>query len=273
MALGRLSGLWRSVAPWYPAVAWIWFACAVVFVSTSIAHGIEGGTRGTIAVFLAWAIVREIAPRRFLPAALAPVAAVAFAIPVHTSIPACVAVLIAARVASRSTGIAPTWLDAAGVLALVAWCATQPAALPAALVLAAVTVATGRRSRLLRIVGAGGLVGALVIGSVEGTLVVHGGWDDHATAAVTIMGLAAVGAVWILLVPLPARLRARTDRTDESLYGTDVRTARFAVVGSVIATIVWTGTDGAFLLSSASAAILATALGGARVRAARRPVA
>ncbi|MCW2973909.1 MAG: hypothetical protein JWN72_2182, partial [Thermoleophilia bacterium] len=40
-------------------------------------------------------------------------------------------------------------------------------------------------------------------------------------------------------------------------------------VACVAATVAWTGSDGAFALSAACAALVATALGGARARPAR----
>ncbi len=266
----RISSLYRSVVPWHPATAWALSTSFAVFVSASIAHGISGGFRGGVAVFLAWAITRELAPRRAGASLLAPFAGVAFAIPGDTDLLSCVGVLLAARIASRSVGDAPTPFDCLALVPIAGWLATRPEGLPVALVLAAI-VFVQDHARRLRLTGALMLVVVLVVGSTEGTLTVRGGWDDPALAAQAIMLLAIASALILLVWPLPNRLRVRDDRRRGSLHGSRIRIARVVTIASVVAAIVWVGTSGAFALSSASAAIVAAALGGAGARAARTP--
>lgn len=268
MRLPRLSSLARSVAPWHPATAWALSTSAVVFVTAGLAHGVSGGFRGAVAVFLAWAITRELAPKRFLASMLAPFAGVAFAIPGDTDLLSCVGVLLAARIASRSMGDPPTTLDCIALVPIAAWLATRPEGLPVALVLAAVVFVQNHEQRF-RLTGALMLVVVLVVGSTEGTLTLRSAWEDPALPAQVLMAATAAAALVLLAWPLPRRLHVRDDRRRGHLRGARIRVARIATVAAVGAGVAWVGTSAMFELSSASAAVLAAALGGAGARAAR----
>jgi len=262
----RLTSLYRSALPVTAALAWIWCATGIVFVSAWISHGQAAGTRGALAVFLSWAITRELAPRRWLASALAPFAGVAFAIPADTDVLSCVVVLLAARVAARSVGDPPSRLDALLLIGLSAGVAMRPVGLPVALVLAAIVFsdASAPRSRLT---GTLMLIATLVVGSVEGTLTPRGGWDHHTLAAQVLMAVSCATAVVLIAWPLPKQLRVRDDRRRGRLRGTRIRAARIAVFAAVLASIPWIGTSAVFELSAASAALLAAGLGGAGARA------
>lgn len=266
----RISSLHRSVVPWHPATAWALSTSFAVFVSASFAHGISGGFRGGVAVFLAWAITRELAPKRAVASLLAPIAGVAFAIPGDTDLLSCVGVLLAARVAGRSAGDPPTPIDCIALVPIAGWLATRPEGLPVALVLAAI-VFVQDHDRRLRLTGALMLVVVLVVGSTEGTLTVRGGWDDPAFGAQVLMALAAACALVLLVWPLPRRLRVKDDRRRGFLHGARIRTARVVVVASIVASIAWVGSDAVLALSSGSAALIAAGLGGAGARPAREP--
>lgn len=264
----RVSSLYRTIVPRHPATAWALSTSFAVFVSASLAHGISGGFRGGVAAFLAWAITRELAPKRAVASMLAPFAAVAFAIPGDTDLLACTGVLLGARVASRSVGDPPTLLDCIALVPIVAWLASRPAGLPVALVLAAIVFVQDHERRL-RLTGLVLLVTAILVGSTEGTLTVRTAWEDPSLPAQVLLALATAAALVLLVWPLPRRLRVRDDRRRGQLYGARVRTARVVTVASVAAAIAWVGTSGAFELSSASAALVVAALGGAGARAAR----
>lgn len=266
--LPRLTSLARSVVPWHPATAWALAASTIVFVTAGISHGFDSGFRGAVAVFLAWAITRELAPRRFVASMLAPFAGVAFAIPADTDLLACVGVLLAARVASRSVGDAPTLLDCIALVPMAAWLATRPVGLPVALVLAAIVFVQDHERRL-RLTGVIMLIVVLVVGSTEGTLTVRFGWDDPSVAAQVLMAAAAAAALVLLVWPLPRRLKVRDDRDRGHLLGVRIRVARIATIAVVGAAIAWVGSSGMFELSAVSAAVLAAGIGGAGARAAR----
>lgn len=268
MQLPRLSSLGRSIAPWHPATAWALSTSFAVFVSASFAHGLSGGVRGAVAVFLAWAITRELAPKRFVASMLAPFAGVAFAIPGDTDLLACVGVLLAARIANRSVGDPPTLLDCIALVPIAGWLATRPVGLPVALVLAAIVFIQDHKRRL-RVTGSLMLLVALVVGSTEGTLTVRSAWEDPSLPAQVLMAATVAGALILLAWPLPRFLHVRDDRRRGPLLGARVRVARIATVAAVAAAVGWVGTSGMFELSSASAALLAAALGGAGARAAR----
>ena len=201
---------------------------------------------------------------------LMPLIAVPFAIPAETNVLACVVVLMAARLAARTVGDPPTLLDSVLLIGMAAWAATRDAGLPAALVLAAVMFVDTPRLRA-RISGAIALVAVLVIGALEGTLTMHPGWDDPVRAEQVLLIVLAIGAVRLVVTALPARVRVRDDRRRAWLVGTRIRSARVATVAAVLAAIAWTGIDGAFALSSVSAAILVVGLGGVKLRARRGP--
>jgi hypothetical protein len=265
----RISSIYRSVLPWHPATAWALTASTIVLVGAGVSHGIDAGTRGALTVFLAWAIVRELAPRRFLASALAPFAAVAFAIPANTDVLSCVGVLLAARIAARSTGAAPTLLDCLLLVPLAAWLATRPEGLPVALVLAAVTFIDEPVARV-RGAGVAMLVAALLVGSTEGTLTVRFAWEDgYALGTQLLFALLAASSILLVAWPLPRRLRVRDDRDRAHLRGTRIRAARVVVVAALLAQLAWTGSDGVLALSAACAAIVAAAIGGAGARSAR----
>lgn len=237
-------------------------------MATAIAHGTEAGLRAVVAVFLAWAIVREVAPKRALPSLLAPAAAIAFAIPGDVDLLACAAVLFTARVAVRSVGDPPTWLDCGLLVALAGWVALRPGGLPVALVLAAIMFADSPPARV-RIAGSAALLLTLLVGATEGTLTLRPEWHAPPVQAQLLLALTAIAAVILVARPLPAQLRVRDDRRRARLRGARVRAARIAVLASVLAAVAWTGIEGAFVLGSASAALLAAGIGGTRQRAAR----
>lgn len=268
--LRRISSLWRSVAPWHPATAWALGASTAVLVSAGIAHGAGAGLRGAVATFLAWAITRELAPKRALASALAPFAAVAFAIPAETDLRACFAVLLAARIASRTVGAPITRLDAVSLVVLSAWFAQHPAGLPCALVLAAVVFADAPRA-YARISGVLALAAAIVVGAVEGTITLRPEWGDVALQGQVLIALAGAATAWLVVAPLPERLRAKDATRRAHVSGVRVRTARVVTLASVLAAVAWVGLDGVFALSSASAALLAAGIGGATARPARTP--
>jgi hypothetical protein len=266
----HITSLYRSPAPTRLASAWALTAALIVFFSTWASHGVHGGIRGGAAVFFAWAIVRELAPNRPLPSLYAPFLAVAFAIPEHTDILACLAVVLIARIASRTVGARLTWFDYALLVPVAGWVATRPVGLPVALVLAAVIFVeeAGWRARAFGVLT---LAVVIITGSFEGTLTIKGGWDDPTGGRLVLIVVLALAAIRLVLTRLPVLVRVRDDRRLDWLRGANIRVARIAVVAALGATVVWVGTDGLFHLSAASAAVVAVGLGGVKLRARRNP--
>lgn len=262
----RISSLARTPAPWHPAVAWAWLASSIVLVTAGVSHGFDSGVRGAVAVFLGWAIARELAPRRAIASLLAPFAAVAFAIPGETNLLACAGVLFAARVGLRPAGRAPTTLDAVLLVGGAAWLAMRPIGVPVALVLAAVAFADPPPRRM-RFVGLAMLAATLGVGAIEGTLTARPEWNHPAVGSQVLLGLLLVAAVVLVAWPLPRRLRVRDDRRHgEPLRGARLRVSRIVTVAAIASAVAWTGSGAPFALSSASAAIVAAALGGRGAR-------
>lgn len=263
----RLTSLGRSLMPTRFAPSWALFATAVVFFSTWNSHGFDSGFRGGAAVLLAWAITRELAPARPLPSLYAPFLAVAFAIPADTDVVACVAVLFAARIASRTVGTPPTLLDCLAVPALAGWSAMTDPGLPAGLVLAAVLFVQGPLRT--RVGGLLALLAALSVGAVEGTLTVHFDWNELATGKWILLALLVLGALRLVVTRLPERVKVKDDRRIDWLRGANIRSSRAAVVAALVAVTVWTGSDGPFALSAVGAAVVVVGLGGVKLRARR----
>lgn len=264
-----MTSLARLLAPWHPAVAWALAAAAAVGIATAVSHGAHSGVRGALIVVLTWATVRELAPRRALPALLAPVAAVAYAIPERVDLLASLCVLLAARVASRSTGRSLTGVDCGVLVVLAGWAAARPAGLPAALVLAGVVFSSDGRARN-RSTGALVLVAALVVGSTEGTITIRADWAGSGTFGLALLVVAAIGSALLVATRLPARLRARDDRRREPLRGPRVHAARVAAVASVAAAALWVGRAGVFELGAVTAAVAVCGLLGRTVPSSSR---
>lgn len=142
MDIRTLSGLGRPLDFAYPTNRWIAGITVVVFLA---AWGLIGvGTeqwaaasadalRLALAVFLAWAVCRELDPDRDRSALAAAVlcAAALSILPLAAGaqeawspgIAECFVLLLALRVLNRTTGAPATLADAAGLLALGVWLA------------------------------------------------------------------------------------------------------------------------------------------------------
>lgn len=112
------------------AFAWQWSAGrdALALAPFSVAAG----------VFLAWAIGRELDPDDTSPAALAAVVVLPLMALGPPSLGSSAAMLMAVRIAVRTTGLSPQWIDGVGLVVAAAYLGTQSQTWPAlaALVLA-----------------------------------------------------------------------------------------------------------------------------------------
>ena len=129
--LRRLSGIARLLDFGYPSNLWIAAVSGVTLVVAVIWRGVASGDwiaaadigiRSALAVFLAWALCRELDPDRAAAALVAALLALGglplFGLP---GIGACVVLLLSVRVLNRSSGLPATWPDAAVLLGLAIW--------------------------------------------------------------------------------------------------------------------------------------------------------
>ena len=137
----HISGIARPLDFTYPGNLWIALSTGLTCAAVLLWNGVAGdGTGGSIggdwisatgvaaqaglAVFLAWAICRELEPDRAAAAVLASLLAMGAIVLV--GLPrtgACLVVLIAVRVLNRTTGVAATPLDMTVLLGLGVWAA------------------------------------------------------------------------------------------------------------------------------------------------------
>lgn len=88
--------------------------------------------RVLIGVFIAWAVSRELDPDEPASAVVAPLVALPFLLLGPPAIAASVAVLIAARITVRSTGLSPSWFDGVLLVGGSAYLGSQSEVWPAA---------------------------------------------------------------------------------------------------------------------------------------------
>jgi len=240
VAILLLSGAVGSIAAFVAGEGWL----------ESLAWGVLAGG----AAFLAWAIGREVDPDRASTAAIAaPLAAAAVAVG-RPSLWSAAAVLLAARVAVRSTGVAPKPVDLAMVAVVVAAAASSAVGVPAGLLAGGILVADRALARPAPVfVAAAGLVvvlAAVAIGAVRGTLAPDPAGFELGEAVVA--GLAGIGC---LAVFGPARPRSLGDLTAEPLVGSRLRAARIVTAAALVGAAAWAGGPGVVALAPAGAAL------------------
>lgn len=220
----RLSGLWRSLSPRNPhhlAMAGVSVAAAGVRFAVDLRAGdplgaaVPGAVNAGATVFLGWAAARELDPDHQAPALWAAAAAAALLASGPAPAGAMVAILFALRVASRSTGVAPTgpdlvflpllagavaatprgWIGGLAVAAAIAWDTALPQPAPARHRLAALAAATA----------------SVAVAAVAGTLGVRFVRPHAAQWAVLAAALAG------LLLARSYEPAARQDRGDSTV--------------------------------------------------------
>lgn len=218
------------------------------WVDVLVGVGVAAGSS-----LLAWATARELDHDRPGGATVAGVAAPLVALTVgEPAFLAGVALLMAARVALRSTGATPSWFELAALGGLAVIAAGPTGGWVAAMVLAVAISREG--SRPAGAVGWGRLIGG--VSAVVATAR-HLGWGDGfviggdqlAWAVVA----AAVGVAALLLLPRDVP-RAPCDHTELPPRGPDQFAARLlAVLGAAVATVV--AADPAFAAPTILAAV------------------
>lgn len=165
-----MTSLGRSVDLNYPSNV---FAVAGSAVAGTLAFGVSlgdgfptaaaGGIVVGLAAFVAWAIGRELDPDHPAAAAVALVIAGAAALFDRPALLAVFGVLLAARLAVGSTGLRPTPIDRAVLVAVAVALGTQAVAWPALVVLVVAIVMRGKSIALPLSMAVVGAAGAIVL--------------------------------------------------------------------------------------------------------------
>lgn len=194
-----------------------------------------------VTVFLAWAIAREIDPDENRTANLAAVLAVGGRLLAGPgNLAALIMLLLATRIAMRSTGLAPTMLDSFVFMPIAAFVAGQTVTgWMAALALA---YAVARDHRLPQPAGRHSLVAAFVVsatasGGVIATGAFGSGWPVPAALP---LGLLAAGVVAGLFLPGYVPM-SKADYTGEMLDFFRLRSARWILLGGSLLAVVGAG--------------------------------
>lgn len=226
----------------------------------SVGDALRPALNAGVTVFLAWAIAREIDPDEPRTANLAAVLAVGGRLLAGPgNLTALVMFLLAARIALRSTGLAPTMLDSFVFLPLVAFIAGQSVTgWIAALTLA---YAVARDHRLPDPAGGRSLVGAFVIsatasGGVIASQAFGSGWPVPEAGPLALL---AVGLVAGLALPgyIPM---SKTDYTGEMLDFFRLRSARWILMGGSLLAVVAAGGPAVTGLSAVWAVLIGATL-------------
>jgi len=224
-------------------LAWVWRGVAT---EAWLAAGVWAGL-AALALFLAWALARELDPDAELAAFLAaglmlPLLVLAGLgwLPLP-DIAALFAVLLAVRVLNRTTGIAATPLDGIAVLGLGLWLALDGlpvylAAAALALVLDGLLPPLNNR-RLL-------VAAAAVAAAVSVVLIFGQEPPSLQLAPLPIVAALAIAALFAASLHAAGRVDAVGDETGEPLSPLRVRAGQMLALAVGLAAVVWTGAAG-----------------------------
>jgi len=251
MNLRHLSGLARPLELDYPTNRWIGALALAVLAFGWLFRGLVSGAwlasgawagLAALAVFLAWALCRELDPDRervaFLAAALALIGLAVTGLP---DIAGLFALLLAVRVLNRTTGIPATPLDALLLFALAFWLAFEGAWLYLLLAVAALVLDGLLAPRSLLRVGTGLAAGVLVGGALAAVGAEAQAPEPQGLAILLAVVLAAVFAIAIRAV---AGNETKADVTGERLSPARVRAGQLLALAAGFGLVLWRGGDG-----------------------------
>lgn len=240
MRLADVTGVGRGIDPRYPTnlgIAVLTVAVGVgafawrLLVGDPVSDAVGTAARGAAALFLGWALAREIDPvgelAAFLGAGLA--AAAVLVGDGRMVVVAGVQLLVALRVANRSTGRGARTLDTFVMIALTGWCALAGVPVLGLVAAAAfgIDAVLDRQRRARNAVGAGCCVALAIFGWILTFSVpaVTSRWT------MVIAGAAAIG--FVLRVRPRAAARIVTDAGDATLDPRRVAAAQALAVAVV----------------------------------------
>ena len=217
-----------------------------------------GAAAGAVAVFLGWAVGRELDPDTTGVAELALVLSFACALVAVPSALATGLALLALRMVAGTVGAPLSRFDVPVVLGVAALCMVDPVGWIVALAFAAWLWAAPEVGPLRRIglVAFGvGIAAGLALAAWRGTL----GFRD-VEVTTTAYGLAAAGGLAMVLAARPLPVRSPTDVGDAVVDTGRVRLARVAAGSFVMWAAVVGGVDGFWSIGPVFAALVAAAV-------------
>lgn len=265
--MSQVTAIGRPIDPRYPTNLAIAIGAVVVAAGGTIVQRLSGerwaqsalwGLGAGLAVFLAWALCRELDPDNdlsaFVAAGLALVGLWLGGLPGFGEL---FWLLLITRIVNRTTGLPATVLDALGVLGLGGWLTFQGkwgygAFTVVALLLDAQLPPRHRRQLLFAGLG----VVVVVLAAILGPAV----WGPEAVSLVAV-GIALVGLV--LFVPVIAGAREVTslgDETEEPLRPIRVQAGQALALLTGLAVALWQGMAGLETMMPLWAAVVGAAL-------------
>lgn len=263
------STLWRGLSPKNKSHLAIFGCCAVAFTAVLAIQVIDGrepaaavavAVNAAVMIFLSWAIARELDPD-FPRSAFVAVAVAALILAGGSEAAgASVGVLMALRIAGRSTGKQPSLLDLVAAPVLAAAFAWLPrgwiggVAVAVALVWDTLLPQPGpRRNYLGAALTLAATVAVTLFQDTVGAGFVTGGWLGWVVVAAALAAFPAIRHY----VP-----RSRCDRTRQTIEPERLRAARLLALGAGLAGFAVFGTEAAPLLAGLWAALIGIAIYG-----------
>ena len=258
------SGLGRPIDPRYPSNRFAMVAAAAAATIAGLVVLVDGGevgdaagwaARAGIAVFLAWAIARELDPDDSTSAAVATPAALLALLAGPPNLAAGFAVLLAVRVVVRTTGLWPQPIDLVFLVGLAGYAGYQGLGIVAAAVLA---LAIGADTLLPRPAPAfHSWVGVAALGAAIGGFALGGDWPawDLPGGIEVIVLVLGVAGVLALRSEIPTSLG---DHRNEPLDGRRLLAGRLVGMGAALTFSVAAGGSGIAALTPLWAALAAT---------------
>jgi hypothetical protein len=265
--LADISSLARSIDPRYPTVGAILALSLVVavggasfqlFQGASLQEALPWGVSAGLAVFLAWALGRELDPDHelsaFVGAGLSLAGRLLFGAP---ALLALAWMLLALRLVNRTTGLPAKIQDSLGLLGLGLWLTWQESWVYGL----ATTMAFFLDSRLFRPqprhlgFAVLALLGTLGLTVVQGTAT-RGSWQTTGL----LWAIVAATLLFVLIIPASSQLNATGDATGEPLRPPRLQAAQILALLTALFATAWSGEAGVIDLLPLWAAMLGTPL-------------
>ncbi len=264
------TGIGRPIDPSYPSNRFVLVATLVAGGIGSIWEVVAAGSFGLGAffgagiraggtVFIAWAIAREIDPDRQTAAVVAVPIALLALLAGPPWLATIAAVMLAGRVAIRTTGVPPTRIDLLVLVGLAAYLGSAPWGIIGALCIGVALFADTLLPRPAHNLNRAAAIAA-VLACVAVTMLIGEwpSWEQPSFGQWTLLGLGVLAAA-LLPVEEP---RSRTDIRDDPLHHGRLRAARLLALITGVAYAGFAGGPGIAGLAAVWAAFIGAALAG-----------